>query len=351
MKAECQISIIVPVFNVQEYLSDCLDSLLTQDLAKTDYEIICINDGSQDASQAILEEYAKKHENLCVISQEHTGVSAARNAGLEAARGEYVAFVDADDYIKPCVLGYFAHLMQTQKPDVLQIRNEHVPQKSHYIDCKAPDLLSCRAYTLDQAELMFSTCCGIIVRKSLIDAQHLRFVLQLTYGEDTVFAFSVWQAAERVLLLDQPTYCYRARRGSAVHRYGKADMSARIADLLFRARLYDDYLQKIDACSQRYQIAYQYQKIWSLEILNALLLADASISDTLEEMERCHMPFPKVYPIKKVFEIKLSVKERIALIKNAVLIGSRPIYLFWVYLFRIFPIYRWGYRLARLIFV
>lgn len=92
-----KISIIVPVYNVEKYLSTCLDSLINQTLK--DIEIICINDGSTDNSLNILNEYVKKDERIKIISQENQGLSMARNNGLKEAKGEYISFIDSDDWI------------------------------------------------------------------------------------------------------------------------------------------------------------------------------------------------------------------------------------------------------------
>ena len=93
-----KISIIVPVYNVEKYLKECLDSLINQTLE--DIEIICINDGSTDNSLAILEEYQKKDSRIKVFSQKNQGVSAARNLGIEKATGEYLTFLDSDDRLE-----------------------------------------------------------------------------------------------------------------------------------------------------------------------------------------------------------------------------------------------------------
>lgn len=92
-----KVSIIVPVYNVEKYLRECLDSLIGQTLK--DIEIITINDGSPDNSLQILEEYAAKDARVKVINQKNAGLSAARNRGMEAACGEYVAFIDSDDWV------------------------------------------------------------------------------------------------------------------------------------------------------------------------------------------------------------------------------------------------------------
>ena len=93
-----KISVIIPVYNVENYLRQCLDSIINQTLKEI--EIICINDGSTDSSKQILEEYALKDERIKIINQKNKGVSAARNTGIDAATGEYIGFVDSDDWVK-----------------------------------------------------------------------------------------------------------------------------------------------------------------------------------------------------------------------------------------------------------
>ena len=98
------LSFIVPVYNAETYLAECLRSLEEQDIPKKDYEILCVNDGSTDSSPSILAEFSAQYPNLTVIHKENGGVTTARNAGLDAAQGDYIWFVDADDFIKPGIL-------------------------------------------------------------------------------------------------------------------------------------------------------------------------------------------------------------------------------------------------------
>ena len=97
-----KVSIIVPVYNAEKYLERCLDSLVNQTLK--DIEIICINDGSTDKSLKILNKYAGEYNNILIIEQENKGQSAARNVGIDTAGGEFIAFIDADDWVD---LDYF----------------------------------------------------------------------------------------------------------------------------------------------------------------------------------------------------------------------------------------------------
>lgn len=95
-----KLSIVIPVYNVEQYLRECLDSCLEQDIDSSEYEIITVNDGSTDDSLAILEEYAQKYNNIILVNQENLSASVARNKGIELAKGEYIWFVDSDDKIE-----------------------------------------------------------------------------------------------------------------------------------------------------------------------------------------------------------------------------------------------------------
>lgn len=103
------LSFVVPVYNTEKYLPECLDSLLEQDIPKEEYEIICVNDGSTDNSLEILHAYQEKFPNIVVIDKENSGVAMARNAGMDAAKGDYIWFVDSDDFIQMNIL----HLLWT----------------------------------------------------------------------------------------------------------------------------------------------------------------------------------------------------------------------------------------------
>ena len=110
------ISVVIPVYNAEKYIGRCLDSILVQ---TGKFEIIAVNDGSKDSSLQILQEYAKKHNNIRVIDQENQGIAGARNAGLRAAQGKYVTFVDNDDWLEPNAFDIARKIIKQDKPDIL----------------------------------------------------------------------------------------------------------------------------------------------------------------------------------------------------------------------------------------
>ena len=119
-------SIIVPVYNVESYLAKCLDSILCQ--SYKDYEIIAINDGSTDNSSKILKEYVDKYDNIIVINQENQGLSQARNNGVKEAKGEYIIFVDSDDFIEKDLLKKINDSL-LNNPDLVRYQIREVSDK------------------------------------------------------------------------------------------------------------------------------------------------------------------------------------------------------------------------------
>ncbi len=129
-----KLSIIVPIYGVEQYLRKCVDSLLNQDIPSSDYEIILVDDGGHDECPQICDAYAAAHKNIHVVHRENGGLSAARNSGNEVARGEYIMFVDSDDYIEPNVLGGLITQMEQEQLDVLRFDFRNVNENYEVFD-------------------------------------------------------------------------------------------------------------------------------------------------------------------------------------------------------------------------
>lgn len=123
-------SLIVPVYNVEAYLSRCLDSCIEQDINDCEYEIIVVDDGSPDKSGAISDDYAKRYSNIRVIHKQNGGLSSARNCGLLEAQGDYIWFIDSDDWIASNKLSLLARMATKYRPDAIRIGAENVDGES-----------------------------------------------------------------------------------------------------------------------------------------------------------------------------------------------------------------------------
>ena len=132
------LSIVVPVYNAELYLEECLHSLFTQDLPQADYEVICVDDGSTDKSGFILKSFSEKHPNLTIITQENSGVATARNTGLSAARGDYIWFVDADDVIQTNILRKLRGILERQPCQHAQPQAQQDPERKGQLASHAP---------------------------------------------------------------------------------------------------------------------------------------------------------------------------------------------------------------------
>ncbi len=131
------LSIIIPVYNAEKFIHDCLNSLLNQDISAEEYEIICVNDGSTDNSLAILQDYAKSNPNVVVIDKPNGGVSQTRNKGLAASRGEYVWFIDSDDWIARNCLGLIQQQINKYHPSIIQVHYDWIKAEWRIKQCKA----------------------------------------------------------------------------------------------------------------------------------------------------------------------------------------------------------------------
>lgn len=185
----CLLSIIVPVYNVGEYIEMCLDSLLEQDIEKSWYEIICVNDGSTDNSLSILQEYAKTNGNIRVINKTNGGVASARNLGLDSAIGQYIWFVDADDWLARNSFALIAEQIQKYHPSAIQLSFDYIRAEWRITECQKAVLQSnnvtCQPHGIEVMEYVNTS--STIIRHDILIRYGHRFIENLHYGEDILF--------------------------------------------------------------------------------------------------------------------------------------------------------------------
>lgn len=211
-------SVIIPVYKVEKYLPACIDSVLAQDTA-SEYEIILVDDGSPDGSGAICDEYAAKHEHIRVIHQPNSGVSVARNTGIDAARGEYLLFLDSDDLWKPGLLSELNGFLDRQ-PDMTLFCYETFTQKGTEEPLR-PALLpggqTGEAYlqaVFSRNELPFIAVWTYLYRREFLLANGFRFCPGMSHAEDMEFNYTCLPAAGRVCGTDRALLRYRLREDS-----------------------------------------------------------------------------------------------------------------------------------------
>ena len=128
------ISVIIPIYKTEQYLRTCVDSIITQ--THTNLEIILVNDGSPDNSIQLCEEYFAKDERIKIVNRKNGGLSAARNSGLEVATGDFVAFIDSDDYVEPCMFEMLLKLMRQYDADISQCGVTSADGMQYCVDLK-----------------------------------------------------------------------------------------------------------------------------------------------------------------------------------------------------------------------
>lgn len=206
------ISIVIPVYNVEKYLPQCLDSVLSQ--IYTNYEVILVDDGSPDRSGAICDAYAQKDSRFRVIHQNNAGVSAARNNGIEQAAGEWVTFIDSDDWVEPHYLSNF-RLDESNGIDLIiqgleyyDHRDGHFFNPWSFKDC----VLKKQDFRLGFAEnrlMEVGFPVGKAYCKKLLIDDDLRFDSRISFHEDHIFVLDYYKMCHSIRLVDATDYKYR----------------------------------------------------------------------------------------------------------------------------------------------
>lgn len=222
------LSIIIPVYNVEPYLACCLDSILAQTF--TDFEVLLIDDGSTDASGVICDDYAKKDNRIQCFHKENGGHMSARQAGFRQASGEYVTFVDSDDWIDPAMYRTMCAAAEKYDADVICCNYTAVtPEK----EIKRLDFCNPGFYDRQQLEeqiypgMLFSgsffhygvspSLCNKLFRRSLFEKHLFRVPLSLKLGEDGLAVYSCLLEASSVCFLPETFYYYRSSSSSLTH--------------------------------------------------------------------------------------------------------------------------------------
>lgn len=221
----CLISVIIPVYNVEKYLEQCLDSVINQNLQ--DIEIICVDDGSTDNSPSILEKFSSKDNRIKIFSKENGGQASARNLGIKKAKGKYIAFVDSDDFIKEDMFVKLYDVAENNNLDIAMCKialyddnTGNIDENAWYyklgvfgnFNKKIFNHNDTREFTCEISVTPYNK----IYKTSLLQENNILFPEGLIF-EDEKFFYDVYLRAKRVSLLDDFLYYYRTnRKGSTV---------------------------------------------------------------------------------------------------------------------------------------
>ena len=247
---ELKLSIVVPIYKVEPYLPKCVESLLAQDLPKEDYEIILVDDGSPDRCGEICEEYATRFDNVKVVHRKNGGLSAARNTGIVVAQGEYVLFVDSDDYLEPNVLKTLVDKMESDHLDILRFNYQNVNE--HYVVFE-PNKFGkpfvdyrddvCDGLTFLTERLGFGCYAWqFVIRREILQGCLFK---EGIYFEDTEWTPRLLLKAQRVTSTNVMVYNYLMREGSITQSVEEAKKRKVLADKLLLVDSMKSQMQRV----------------------------------------------------------------------------------------------------------
>ena len=221
MKKDIKVSIIVPVYNVEKYLHECLDSLCNQ--TYDNIEIILIDDGSSDGSEAICKRFSDKDKRVVFLAQKHAGAVGARKRGIENSQGEYLTFVDADDYVKPSYVDYL--LKKMHQCDIVTSRLQYgerfmqnailsgVYSGNKLIDVYANMLIS----NTNGGRGILTNMCGKMFKTAMAREVMQEVDERIYYGEDAEFVYRYLLKCSTICITDYCGYVYRINNNSVCH--------------------------------------------------------------------------------------------------------------------------------------
>ncbi len=252
------ISIIIPVFNAERYIDECIKSLLEQNLK--DIELIFVNDGSTDNSKSKIEKYLSTDDRIVLLNQDNKGVSVARNNGIAISKGNYVGFVDADDFVEKDF--YEKLIASSQQCDI--VSSDFIVYQDGQILISKTVFLPNKVYNkmFIQNQIIpfciksddLNSSCNKIFKRELIFDNNLQFPVGVTHGEDAYFNLKAFNACKSLIFIDYAGYHYREVEGSASRNIFEKDYFQKAIDcygvnyqLTFNLSLTSNYIEELKA--------------------------------------------------------------------------------------------------------
>lgn len=298
-----QVSIIIPVYNVEKYLPQCLNSILAQ--TYTNYEVILVDDGSPDGSGAICDVYVQKDSRFRVIHQENAGVSVSRNKGIEQARGEWITFIDSDDWVEPNYLSNF-RLDESNNIDLIiqgleyyDHRDGHFFNPWSFKDC----VLEKQNFLIGFAEnrlMEVGFPYGKAYQNRLLMSSKLRFDSRISFHEDHIFVLDYYQLCHKIRLVDATDYkyrCYHTGTSLSSKRHPWAKMNLAGDEMLRRINDMEGIFYKSGSSTAKCILTFAYQ--CKMTAAEGMVLSDEHFKDkstlfsqviTKKDIVSCYFP-------------------------------------------------------------
>ena len=254
------VSIIVPIYNAQKNLARCIESVLKQDYE--DFELILMDDGSKDTSGILCDEYAAKDDRIRVIHKENSGVSDTRNQAIELARGEYLQFIDSDDWITPDATGLMVRMAKESNcemviTDFYRVIGERLAHKG---DIREDGLLTREEFALymmeNPADFYYGVLWNKLYRKDIVEEFKLRMDENISWCEDFIFNMEYIRHVKNVYALHVPIYYYVKTPGSLVSQGMSITKTIQMKRTVFKCynEFYKDIFKEEDYEKRRRQV-------------------------------------------------------------------------------------------------
>lgn len=212
-----KISFVIPVYNAELYLNKCIKSIYNSELPDTELEIIMIDDGSTDNSVEVAKQICQQYKNTMLLELENQGSSVARNAGIEKATGDYIWFIDSDDYLDSSLLGRIKNdIIENNFPDIFAIQLKLIDGKTTCIECsqqKVKHNVILKGRNAILSGYQPSSACALICKRDFIKKHQLRFYVGISH-QDVEFSMRAVALAKNIYFSDYQAYIYIKHSGS-----------------------------------------------------------------------------------------------------------------------------------------
>lgn len=286
------VSVIIPVYNTQKYLSSCIDSVLQQE--KVSLEIILVDDGSTDSSPSICDLYAKEHENIKTIHIQNSGPATAKNKGLKFAQGNYIALTDSDDRMYPQMLQKMVTAGYDNNADIVCCNYKQIDEKGNISHLNSTN----KQYVLNHEEglihffskdKIYSQCWTKIYKRQMLVDNHIKNDSGLRTDEDFIFNIRAFVYAQKTVIVDESLYEYTYRESSLAHAYFKNNISQYIDNRIKRVQITQNAVKDETATIKKWSTVH------IIMYYNELLGKVAS--------------FPEYYSDKRIIQVLKFIKQ------------------------------------------
>ncbi len=281
-----KISFVIPIYNVKQYLQECLLSIINQNITESQYEIICVDDGSTDTSRDIVDQICKDYTNIKVIHKMNGGLSSARNAGLEIALGEYIWFVDSDDFIANDCLYGIVKILEDIHPDILVVKSRSFKDG---FDTRLfhNGIVSDDESTTKLKNMIWSK----LIRRNIIVENRICFNIKMRYAEDSMFDSVISPYINHIYKYEKICYFYRLRTNSLTSTH-----------VLSRINCQIQAIKEFILASESKMIDYDNGMTRACILLTSLLSSIAKLPKNQEQTYMNQLRSEGIFPISVKFK-------------------------------------------------